>query len=387
MSSERTIFEAEHEYFRESVRKFMQREIGPYSEQWREQGSVDREAYLKAGQQGYLLMWAEEEFGGSAVRDLRYDQILQEENIRHGDVCFYQNLHSMVVAPYLDKFASPEQKKRFLPKAITGEHVLAIAMTEPDAGSDLANMRTTAVDCGDYWELTGSKTFISNGHLSDLVIVAARTSLEKKHSIGLFIVERDMPGFERGKRLKKLGLDGQDTAELFFDKVKIPKENVLGDPTKGFTYLTECLAVERLQAAIGSIAMAQVAFDLTLDYIKNRRAFGKALGALQHIRFVMANLKSELDIVQSYVDQCVILGNQGTLTAEQSSIAKLRASELEGKVIDQCLQFHGGAGYMHEYKISQMYKDARVSRIYAGANEIMLEIISRKLGLDERKMN
>ena len=382
----RTIFSPEHEQFRDAVRRFMQKEIQPHASQWRNQGIVDREAYLKAGAQGFLLMWADEQYGGSGVRDLRYDQILQEENVRFGEVCFYQNLHSMVVAPYLDKFANEEQKNRFLPRCITGETILAIAMTESNAGSDLASMQTRAVEHDDYWVLNGAKTYISNGILADMVIVAARTDAESSHCVGLFIVERGMAGFSRGKQLHKMGLDAQDTAELFFDHVKVPKANVLGDPTQGFIYLSKCLAVERLQAAIGSMAMAQVAFDITLDYVKERRAFGKALGALQHVRFTMANLRSELDILQCYVDQCVLLANQGTLTAEQASIAKLRASELENLLIDDCVQLHGGAGYMQEYKICQMYKDARVSRIYAGANEIMLEIISRKLGLDERKL-
>lgn len=386
MSFPRDIFESEHEQFRDAVRRFMQKEIGPHAERWREQGFVDREAYLKTGAQGFLLMWADEQFGGSGVRDLRYEQILQEENIRYGDAAFYQNLHSMVVAPYFDKFADDAQKQRFLPGAITGESVFAIAMTEPNAGSDLAGIRTRAEDKGDHWLLNGAKTYISNGIQADVVIVAARTDPQIRHAIGLFVVERDMPGFQRGQKLKKMGLHGQDTAELFFDNVQVPKHNLLGDPTKGFAYMAQCLAVERLQVAIGSIAAAQVAFDITLEYVKDRRAFGKPLGALQHVRFTMADLRAEIDTVQCYVDQCVVLGNAGQLSAEHASAAKLLATELEGKVVDQCLQLHGGAGYMDEFRISRLYTDARVSRIFAGANEIMLEIIGRGLGLDERKL-
>lgn len=386
MSFQRTIFNADHEQFRDAVRRFMQKEIGPYAERWREQGHVDRAAYLKAGAQGFLLMWADEQYGGAGVRDLRYEQILQEENIRHGDAAFYQNLHSMVVAPYLDKFGSAEQKHRYLPDAVSGNTILAIAMTEANAGSDLAGLKTRAEDKGDHWLLNGSKTYISNGIQADVLIIAARTDPISRHGIGLFVVERDTPGFERGGKLKKMGLHGQDTAELFFDNVRLPKDRLLGEPDKGFVYMAQCLAIERLQVAIGSIAAAQVAFDITLEFVKQRRAFGKPLGALQNVRFTLAELRAQLDAVQCFVDQCVMLGNDGQLTAEHASAAKLLASELEGQVVDQCVQLHGGAGYMDEYRISRLFTDARVSRIFAGANEIMLEIIGRGLGLDERKL-
>ncbi|CAB3773343.1 acyl-CoA dehydrogenase [Burkholderia sp. MSh2] len=386
MNFPRTIFEPEHEQFRDAARRFMLNEIGPHADRWREQGYVDREAYRKTGEQGFLLMWADERFGGCGLRDLRYDQILQEENIRHGDPAFYHNLHSMVVAPYIDKFGSDEQKRTYLPGAARGESILAIAMTEPSAGSDLAGIRTRAEDRGDHWLLNGSKTYISNGILSDVVIVAARTDPTNRYGIGLFVVERDTPGFERGRKLKKMGLHGQDTAELFFENVRLPKENVLGDPGKGFSYMAQCLAVERLQVAIASIAVAQVSFDLTLDFVKERRAFGKPLGALQSVRFSMAEMRAEIDAIQCFVDQCVMLGNDGQLTAEHASEAKYLATELEGRVVDRCVQLHGGAGYMDEYRISRLYTDSRISRIFAGANEIMLEIVGRGLGLDERKL-
>lgn len=386
MISQRTIFEPEHEQFRDVVRRFMQQEIAPHAAKWREQGFVDREAFTKAGELGYLLTWADEAYGGSGLKDLRYEQIIHEENSYHGDPAFYQNLHAMIVAPYFDKFGSEAQKQKYLPKAASGESILAIAMTEPNAGSDLAAIRTKAEDKGDHWLLNGSKTYISNGIIADVIIVAARTSTEDARSIGLIIVEEGMEGFKRGNKLKKMGLHGQDTAELFFDNVRIPKDNVLGDANKGFRYMTQCLALERLQVAIASITAAQLAFDLTLDYIKERRAFGKPLGALQHIRFTMADMRAKIDAVQCFVDQCVMLGNDDKLTAELASQAKLLATQTEGEVVDQCLQFHGGAGYMDEYRISRLYTDARVSRIFAGANEIMLEIIGRGLGLDERKM-
>lgn len=382
----RVHFDADHEQFRDSARRFYQGEIGPHADRWREEGCVDREAFNKAGAQGYLLMWAEEAYGGIGLRDLRYEQVLIEENVRHGDISFFQGTHSILVGSYFDKFATPEQKQQYLPDAITGNTILAIAMTEPDAGSDLAAIRTKAEDKGDHWLLNGAKTYISNGILSDVVIVAARTGTENRGDISLFIVERGMEGFERGANLKKMGLHAQDTAELFFKDVRLPKENLLGELNKGFVHMTQCLATERLMTAMTSIAHAQVAFDLTLEFVKERRIFGKPLGAMQNTRFTLAQLRANLDAQQAYVDQSVLLANAGTLSAEQASAAKLMASELEGKVMDSCLQLHGGAGYMDEYRISRMYTDARISRIYAGASEVMKEIIGRGVGLDARKL-
>lgn len=386
MSLPRTIFDQDHEAFRDSARKFFQKEIGPHAERWREQGYCDRSAYVKAGQQGYLLMWADEELGGSALHDLRYEQILIEENVCYGEFSLFFHLHSMIVAPYINKLGTLEQRRKYLPPAARGESILAIAMTEPAAGSDLAGMRMRAEDKGDHWLLNGSKTYISNGIQSDVVVVAARTVPDQRHGIGLFIVERGMEGFERGRKLKKMGLHAQDTAELFFDNVKVPKENVLGDPRKGFSYLAQFLAVERLQCAIAAIADAQTAFDLTLNFVKERQAFGKPIGAFQSARFQMAEMRAQIDAIQCFVDQCVMLGNDNKLTADVASEAKLLATELQGSVLDKCVQLHGGAGYMEEYRICRMYTDARVSRIFAGTSEIMKEIIGRSLGLDERKM-
>lgn len=382
----RLIFEPEHELFRDEVRKFFQREIAPHAERWREQGYVDREAYLKAGAQGLLLSWADEKYGGAGIQDFRYEQIVYEENIRHGEAGFYINLHSGLVAPYIGKLGNEEQKQRWLPGCISGEKILAVAMTEPGAGSDLAGMKTRAEDRGDHWLLNGSKTYISNGQLADLVIVAARSQPEERYGIGLFVVEAGMQGFERGQRLKKMGLAAQDTSELFFNDVKVPKENVLGDSGKGFGYLANFLAGERLIAAIGSIANAQTAFDLTLDYVLERRAFGRPIGTFQNSRFVLAGLRAELDAIQVFVDQCVLLYNKGELTSEIAAEVKLLASETEGRVVDQAVQMHGGAGYMDEYRVSRLYTDARISRIFAGSSEIMREIIGRSLGLDERRV-
>lgn len=383
----RLIFDADHEQFRDAARRFFQQELGPHVERWREQGFVDRWAFEKAGALGYLLTWADEKYGGAGISDLRYEQILVEECVRHADIGIYFNLHSTVVAPYLAEIGNEAQRVRFLPKAISGEHILAIAMTEPGAGSDLAGMRTKAEPApdGDGWILNGAKTYISNGMQADLIVVAARTSSESRHAIGLFVVEAGMAGFSRGKKLQKMGLPAQDTAELFFDNVRIPAANVLGDPAKGFAHMAQLLAKERLSLAMTSMAHAQTAFDLTLAYIQERQAFGKPIGAFQNSRFVMAQLRAELDAIQCFVDQCVLLANDRKLDADTGAKAKLLATELEGKVIDACLQLHGGAGYMDEYRISRMYTDARVSRIFAGSNEIMKEIIGRGLGLDERR--
>lgn len=383
----RLIFEPEHDQFRDSVVKFMTAEVGAHAERFREQGMVDREVFLKAGQQGLLCTWADEKYGGAGIDDFRFEQIIIEENMRHGDIGFYINLHNDLVAPYIAKLGTDEQKDRWMPDIVSGEKILAVAMTEPSTGSDLAGMRTSAVDQGDHWLLNGAKTYISNGILGDLVVVAARTDPTSRHGLGLMVVERGMEGFERGRKLAKMGLKAQDTAELFFNDVKVPKENVLGDPTQGFKYLARFLAQERLVAAIGFMATAQTAFDITLDYVKERRAFGKPIGAFQNTRFKMASMRAELDALQTYVDQCVMLLNAGELTAADASSAKLLTSELEGRVMDECVQLHGGAGYMEEYRISRMYTDARISRIFAGTSEIMREIIGRGLGLDERKLS
>jgi len=382
----RLIFEPEHDAFRESVRRFFRNEIEPHAARWREQGCVDRSAYTKAGEQGYLLMWADERHGGAGVDDFRYEQIVYEENIRHGEPGFYINLHSGLVAPYIDGLGDEAQKQRWLPGCARGEIILAIAMTEPGSGSDLAGMKASAVEHGDHWVLNGSKTYISNGQIADLVIVAARTVPDERYGIGLFVVEAGMPGFKRGNRLHKMGLKAQDTSELFFDGVRIPKANVLGDPRRGFGFLQQFLVGERLIAAIGSMATAQTAFDLTLEFVQQRRAFGRPIGMFQNSRFVLAGLRAEIDSAQAFVDQCVLEYNADRLTADEVAGAKLVASETEGRVVDACVQLHGGAGYMEEYRICRLYTEARVSRIFAGTSEIMKEIIGRGLGLDERKL-
>jgi acyl-CoA dehydrogenase len=386
MSFPRFHLEPEHEQFRDTCVRFLQQEATPHVDRWREEGMVDRDIYRKAGEAGLLVMWAPEEYGGAGITDFRYDQVLMEEVIRQADIGLFFGLHSRLVAPYLGHLGTAEQKTRWMPKVVSGETILGVAMTEPAAGSDLAGMKTHAEDHGDHWVLNGSKTYISNGVIGDLFIVAARTVPGQKYGIGLFVVERGMPGFERGRRLKKLGLHAQDTAELFFNDVKVPKTNVLGDPTQGFKYLTHFLAEERLANAVQSITGAQVAWDLTLDFVKQRRAFGKPLAAFQNTRFKLAELRTQIDVVQAFVDQSVTLLNAGKLTADIAAEAKLVASEVEGRTVDECLQLFGGAGYMDEYRISRLYADARIGRIYAGTSEIMKEIIARGFGLDERKL-
>ena len=381
----RRIFDDEHEMFRDSVRSFLQKEIQPQSDKWHAQGIVDREAYLKAGEQGLLLMWADEQYGGAGVRDFRYEQVLIEENARYGDAGFFMTLHSRLVGPYIGELGTEEQKTRWLPKCISGESVLAVAITEPGAGSDVAGIRTRAEDKGDHWLLNGSKIYISNGILADLVVVVARTDQNSRHGLSLFVVERGMEGFERGRNLKKMGLKSQDTAELFFNNVKVPKENLLGELNRGFYQLMHFLAEERLLGAIGYLATSNAAFDITMDYIKGRKAFGKTIADFQNTRFKMADMRMEIDIAQAFVDQCVIEHDEGNLSADDAAKAKLFTSELEGRVVDACVQLHGGAGYMDEFPICRMYLNARVSRIYAGSSEVMREIIARSIGLDPRK--
>lgn len=379
---DRNIFEEEHEIFRDSVAKFLQAEVTPNIERWLEAGIVERELFRKAGEQGYCLMWADEAYGGMGIRDFRFEQILIEENAVHGDAGFGLSLHSRLCAPYIGVLGSEEQKARFLPGCISGETILGIAMSEPGAGSDVAGIRTRAEQRDDRWVLNGSKTYISNGINGDLFIVAARTVADDGHGIGLFLVERGMPGFTRGRNLRKLGLKAQDTAELFFDSVEVPQANVLGDPRKGFYYLMQFLAEERLIVACGCVAAAEAALRMTLDYVRERRAFGRAIAEFQNTRFKLAELRTRIDVAQVFVDRCVMDHNAGRLTAEVAAEAKLFASEVEAVVTDECLQLHGGAGYMDEYPISRLYANARVSRIYAGSSEIMKEIIARSMGLD-----
>jgi len=380
----RRIFEPEHDLFRQAAADWADRELLPHMEEWHEAGIVSADAWKSAGDQGFLCMWADEKYGGMGVDDFRFDQILVEE-LAPRSPGFFLPLHNRIVGPYFQKFCTDEQKTHFMPQIVSGDSILAIAMTEPDAGSDLAGMRSMAVQDGDDWVLNGSKTYISNGHLAGLYVVAARTSRDNPHAMGLFVVEADMEGFRRGRNLKKMGLKPQDTAEIFFTDVRIPKSHVLGDPSQGFRNMMVGLAEERLIGACGYVTSAQRAFDITMKFILERKVFGRPVGTFQNSRFKMAEMKTEIDACWTYVDHCVQEHLEGNLTAEMAAQVKLFASEVEGRVVDECVQLHGGAGYMDEYEISRLYTNARISRIYAGTSEIMKEIIGRGLGLDDRR--
>lgn len=364
--------------FRDAYRKFLASEITPHMEDWREAGIVDRSAFKKAGDLGFLMIWPDEKYGGMGDTDFRYEQIIIEETARVGCKQFYNTLHSRLVGPYFQRFGTEEQRQRFLPKCVSGETILAIAMTEPGAGSDLAGMRTSAEDKGDHFLLNGSKTYISNGINADVVIVAAKLAgADKKHAMVLLIVERGMEGFERGRNLKKMGMPAQDTAELFFKDVKVPKANVLGEPGKGFYYLMEGLAEERLISAVGCAANARKAFDITREYVMQRQLFGQPLSDQQNTQFRMAEMDTEIELAQVYIDHCVTEHNQGRLTSNMGAKAKMVASEVEWKMLDLGVQLHGGAGFMDEYPISRMFSDARINRILAGSSEVMRLIIGR----------
>lgn len=382
-------FTEEQQMFRDAYRKFLRAEIVPHMESWREAGIVDREAFRKAGEQGFLMVWPDEKYGGTGDADFRFEQVIIEESAyaRTGD--WYNTLHSRLVGPYITRFGNEEQCQRFLPGCVSGETILAIAMTEPDAGSDIAGMRATAVEHDDHWLLNGSKTYISNGINADVVIVAAKADPDNSpHAMTLFLIERGMVGFERGRNLKKMGMKAQDTAELFFNDVRVPKGNVLGEPSKGFYYLMEGLAEERLIGACGFLSAAQLSWDLTAAYASERKAFGKPLTAFQNTQFKLAELRTELDLAQTYVDQCVVAFNTDALTAVDAAKAKLVTSELQVKVADIGVQLHGGAGYMDEYPISRQYTDAKISTIYAGSSEVMKIIIGREcLGSEYHAFN
>ncbi|HLU36862.1 MAG TPA: acyl-CoA dehydrogenase family protein [Thermomicrobiales bacterium] len=382
---ERTIFNDEHQMFRDSVRRFMENEVAPHHDRWEEQGYVDREIWTKAGQNGFLCPTMPEELGGAGV-DKLYSVVLMEETARINATGLGFSLHSEIVAPYIFNYGSDEQKKRFLPKMATGELIGAIAMSEPAAGSDLQGVKTTAIRRGDHYVVNGSKTFITNGWHADVVIVVAKTNPnEGAKGTSLLLVERGMPGFEKGKRLKKVGLKAQDTSELFFNDVKVPVSNLLGEENRGFIYLMQELPWERMQIAIGAIESAQAAIDWTIQYVKERKVFGTTVSSYQNTRFKLAELQTEVQIGRVFVDRCLELLLVGELDTATASMAKYWCSDLQCKVMDECVQLHGGYGFMWEYPIARAYADARVQRIYGGTNEIMKEVITRSIGLGAPK--
>ncbi len=378
---ERTLFSSDHEAFRASFRRFMEREIAPFHAQWEEQGYVDREVWRKAGANGFLCMTMPEEFGGAGA-DKLYSVVQMEELARGGFSGIGYGLHNEIVAPYLLHYGSAAQKQKYLPALARGDMIGAIAMSEPAAGSDLQGVKSTALLKGDHYLLNGSKTFITNGWHADLVIVVAKTNpAAGAKGTSLLLVERGMPGFETGQRLKKIGLKAQDTAELFFNDVKVPLANLLGPENRGLVCLMEQLPWERMQIAIGAAAKSQAAIDWTLAYVKDRKVFGQAVAQYQNTRFKLAEMQTQVQIAQVFVDKCIELLMKDQLDTATASMAKYWVTDLENKVIDECVQLFGGYGYMWEYPIARAFVDARVQRIYGGTNEIMKEVISRAMGL------
>jgi len=377
----RTLFTPEHETFRDSVRRFLETEVKPHDERWQEQGYADKAVWRKAGENGFLCMSMPEAYGGSGA-DKLYSMVLIEEQARSNISSLGWGLHSEIVAPYLFNYGSDALKKKYLPKMAAGEMIGAIAMSEPGAGSDLQGVKTTALRKGNGFVLNGSKTFITNGWNCDLVIVVAKTDPAKgAKGTSLIVVDTTMEGFAKGKRLKKMGLKGQDTAELFFDNVEVPAENLLGQENNGFIYLMQELPWERMQIAIGAAAKCEAALGWTIDYVNERKAFGKPVASFQNTRFKLAEIATETQVMRVFVDRCMELLLEKKLGTATASMAKYWASDMEGKVLDECLQLHGGYGFMWEFPISQAYVDARVARIYGGTNEIMKEVIARSLGL------
>jgi alkylation response protein AidB-like acyl-CoA dehydrogenase len=377
----RNLFQEEHLMFRDAFRRFVANEIVPFHEQWEVEGIVPRDIWLKAGELGFLCMDVPEEYGGGGVKDFRYNAIVTEELTRVGATGVGFGVHNDVNIPYFLHYATEEQKRRWLPRICTGETITAIAMSEPDAGSDLAGIKTTAIGQGDHYLLSGQKTFITNGIHGDAVIVVAKTDPDAGHGgISLLVVERGMEGFERGRNLEKIGLKAQDTAELFFTDVRVPKENLLGEEGHGFYQLMQQLPQERLSIAVIAVAACETAIEDTVKYCQERTAFGRPVGTFQSSRFRLAEMKTETQIARVFVDHCIIELNAGTLSAEDAAMAKWWTTELQKRVVDQCLQLHGGYGYMLEYPIAKAYLDSRVQTIYGGTTEIMKEIIGRSMG-------
>ncbi|BBY96980.1 acyl-CoA dehydrogenase family protein [Mycolicibacterium fallax] len=379
---DRTLFEPEHELFRESYRAFLDKHVAPYHEQWEKDKIVDRGVWVEAGKQGFLGMAVPEEFGGGGTDDFRYNVVLVEETVagRYSGLGF--SLHNDVCLPYLLRLCNDEQKQRWLPGFCSGELITAIAMTEPGTGSDLQGIKTRAVRDGDHYILNGSKTFITNGIHSDLVIVVAQTDPDKGAlGFSLLVVERGMAGFERGRHLDKMGLDAQDTAELSFTDVRVPVANLLGEEGQGFVYLMQNLPQERISIAVMAAAAMEAVLEETLQYTKDRKAFGRSIGSFQNSRFLLAELATETTAVRIMIDEFLKLHLEEKLTIEQAAMAKWWSTEQQVKLIDRCLQLHGGYGYMREYPVARAYMDARVQTIYGGTTEIMKEIIGRSLGV------
>ena len=379
----RTLFEEEHDLFRASARQFLDKEVLPHHDRWERAGIVDKELFTRAGAAGFLGFAAPEAYGGGGVRDFRYNLVLGEEVQLSGvgAVGLGLALHTDICLPYFLDLTTDGQKARWLPGICSGELVTAVAMTEPGTGSDLAGMTTTAIRDGDHYVVNGSKTFITNGINADLVVTAVKTDPSQRHAgMSLLVLERGMRGFERGRNLEKVGMHAQDTAELFFDDVRLPAANLLGEEGHGFSYLVGNLPQERLSIAATGMAAAAQALEWTVGYCRQRTAFGQPIGSFQHSRFTLAEMRTEVEVSQTYLDRCVLALNRGELTPEEAAMAKWWCTELQKRVIDRCVQLHGGYGYMLEYPIARAYADARVTTIYGGTTEIMKEIIGRGMG-------
>ena len=378
----RAIFDQEHEAFREAVGTFLDKEVVPFHDQWERDGIVDREVWTKAGAQGLLGLQLDEAYGGGGTPDFRYNVVIGEELTRRGVYGPAFTLFNDMIVPYLAASASEEQRQRWFPGLCSGETIAAIAMSEPGAGSDLQGIRTTAVDAGDHYVLNGQKTFISNGILADLVVVVCKTDPEAGYKgISLLVVERGMEGFERGRNLEKIGQHAQDTAELFFADVRVPKTNLLGEEGSGFVQLMTNLSQERLSIAVSAATACEVVVDATLRYAKDRTAFGRPIGKFQHNRFVIAEMATEAHIARVFVDDCIARHLRGELDAKTASMAKYWVTELQNRLVDRGVQMHGGYGYMAEYAIARAFVNSRVQTIYGGTTEIQKEIIGRSLGL------
>jgi alkylation response protein AidB-like acyl-CoA dehydrogenase len=372
----------EHELFRGSFRHFLESEVLPHYDQWEKDGIVPREVYRAAGEAGFMGMEIPEEYGGAGIDDFWFNTVLHEEIGMTGVVGFGAGLtlHNDVCLPYFMHYANEEQKARWLPGIASGDLLTAVAMTEPDAGSDLAGIATRGTLDGDDYVVSGSKTFITNGINAELIITAVRTEPEPRYGgLSLLVVERDTPGFERGRNLEKVGMHSQDTAELFFSDARVPRANLLGEPGKGFLYLVQNLARERISIAIAGATAARGAVEWTIPYLRDRRAFGKSIGEFQAVRHLLAEAHTETEVARAFVDRCIDKLNAGILTAEEAAMAKYWCTEAQGNAIDKCVQLHGGYGYMIEYPVARAYADARAARIYGGTNEIMKEIIGRSL--------
>ena len=379
----RSIYDEDHEAFRSSVAEFLDRQVKPHLEEHLEQHAMPREFWLEAGKQGFLGLEIPEQYGGSEAGDYRFNAVLTEELSKvNMALPSCVGIHADIVAPYLVHLTTDEQKERWLPRFCTGELLTAIGMTEPSGGSDLANLKTTAVKDADDWILNGSKTFITNGYSADLVIVAARTSPEKKaRGITLFGVEADMAGYSRGRKLDKVGQPESDTAELFFEDVRVPSANIIGELDNGFIHMMTWLPQERLGSAITNISHAAQILEETIEYAKERKAFGQPIGAFQNTKFLLADLVTRVEVTQAYVDQAVMQHTEKKLTSIDAAKAKWWSAQVQNEVLDHCVQIYGGYGYMNEYRVARAWRDARVTKIWAGTNEIMKELIGRDLGL------